>query len=180
MIERTLETEGVRIRPIQMCDADDVVRWRNSQQVQQHFIDRRPFTREGQERWISEQVRSGHVAQFIIELLPEKRSVGSVYLRDIDSQHHKAEYGIFIGEEDARGNGCGTKAAKLILRYAFETLGLHRVFLRVLADNPAAAASYRKAGFVREGCFRDDVFVDGNYVDVIFMSMLREEWEKLK
>lgn len=177
MIEQTLETEGLRIRPITRQDAADVIRWRNSPQVQQHFIDRRPFTPEGQECWMASQVDPGHVAQFIIELLPEKRPVGSVYLRDIDPQHRKAEYGIFIGEDDARGHGCGTKAARLILQYAFETLGLHRVFLRVLADNPAAAASYRKAGFVQEGCFRDDVFVGGKYVDVIFMSILREEWE---
>lgn len=180
MIQKTLEDGNIRIRPIGMQDTDNVIRWRNSPQVQEHFIDQRPFTREGQEQWLMTQVEPGNVAQFIIELLPEGRAVGSVYLRDIDMTHGKAEYGIFIGEGAARGCGCGTKAAQLILNYAFKTLELHRVFLRVLADNSIAIGSYQKAGFVQEGCFRDGVCIKGQYVDLVFMSILKHEWEAMQ
>ena len=97
---------------------------------------------------------------------------------DVDRTHSKAEYGIFLGEDDARGRGIGTAAAKLMLRYAFEEAGLHRVYLRVLADNVPAIRSYEKAGFVKEAYLRESVFLDGVYRDVILMSVLEEEWRE--
>ena len=106
--------------------------------------------------------------------------VGSVYLRDIDLQNKKCEYGIFIGEDSCRGKGIGSAAAKLALDYAFETLGLNRVFLRVFADNVRAQKSYENAGFMIEGTFRDDVLIDGRAYDMVFMGILKEDWEKRK
>ena len=99
------------------------------------------------------------------------------YLRDIDHDYRKAEFGIFIGEECARGHGIGGAAAKLILKYGFEELDLNRIFLRVFARNERAINSYKSAGFVYEGLFRQDVIVDGVKEDVVFMSILKEDYE---
>ena len=97
-----------------------------------------------------------------------------MYLRDIDRTHNKAEYGIFIGEEEALSKGYGSEAAELMIRYAFEELQLHKLYLRVLAGNERAKKSYEHAGFVQEGYFRDDVLLPGGYQDVIFMGILNE------
>ena len=102
------------------------------------------------------------------------KPLGSVYIRDIDRGHNKAEYGIFIGEDDARGRGVGTAAAKLMLRYCFTEEGLHRIYLRVFATNLQAIRSYEKAGFVREGILRDDVRIDGEYRDIQWMAAVSE------
>ena len=119
-------------------------------------------------------VATGKVAQFIIFSKKDQKDVGSVFLRDIDDEHHKAEYGIFIGEDDARGKGVGTAAAELILKYGFEELKLHKIFLRVLADNGRAVHSYEKAGFKKEAYLKDDVFIDGKYRDIILMAKFSE------
>ena len=84
----------------------------------------------------------------------------------------KAEYGIFIGEASARGRGVGSKVAELMLRYCFEEEGLHRVYLRALAGNEAAIRSYEKAGFVREGYLKDDVYLNGEYCDIVWMAAI--------
>ena len=76
--------------------------------------------------------------QLMICEIASGRAVGSVYIRDIDREHNKAEYGIFIGEAEARGRGIGTGAAKLMLRYCFQEEKLHRVYLRALAGNDRA------------------------------------------
>lgn len=107
----------------------------------------------------------------ICEIATDK-PLGSVYIRDIDRHHNKAEYGIFIGEDEARGRGVGTSAAKLMLRYCFEELGLHRVYLRAFAENKQAIGSYEKAGFVKEGLLRDDVCIDGVYRDIVWMAAI--------
>lgn len=166
---------GIYLRGMTYDDTDDIVRWRNSDAVRRNFIYRGTFTVEGHENWIRTMVETGKVVQFIICDLNSHKPLGSVYIRDIDRTHGRAEYGIFIGEEDARSRGVGTAAAKLMLRYCFEEEGLHRIFLRVLAENGRAIRSYEKAGFVREGCFHDHVFLDGEYRDVVFMGALREE-----
>lgn len=167
----------VTIRKITEADTAKIVKWRNAPSVMEHFIYRTPLTEEGHLHWYRNRVLTGEVAQFMI-LDETGEGVGSVYLRDIDPVHKKCEYGIFIGEDSCRGKGIGSAAAKLALNYAFETLGLNRVFLRVFADNLRAIKSYENAGFKREGTFRDDVIIDGVPHDMVFMGILRKEWEK--
>ncbi len=168
----------VTIRPVTEADTDKIVRWRNAPSVVEHFIYRTPLTAADHLNWLHNRVQTGEVAQFIITDEETGEDVGSVYLRDIDLTNQKCEYGIFIGEESCRGKGIGTAAAKLALQYAFETLGMNRVFLRVFADNPRAIKSYEKAGFRCEGTFRDDVIIDGKAYDMVFMGILKREWEQ--
>jgi RimJ/RimL family protein N-acetyltransferase len=59
-------------------------------------------------------------------------------------------------------------------------LNLHRLFLRVYADNVRAVRSYEKAGFVLEGRLREAVYKFGRYDDVLIMSVLRSEWDARK
>ena len=173
MMEQSYESENVRIRPITMGDTQRIVCWRNTPQVRRNFVYQAEMTAQTHEKWMRGPVAAGTVKQFIIEEKQTNRPVGSVYLRDIDSVNEKAEYGIFIGESDARGKGYGTQAARLILQFAFQELHLHRVFLRVFADNPQAIRSYEKVGFVREGLFRHDVKIDGVYKDMVFMAIVQ-------
>lgn len=162
----------IYLRPMTWDDTDLIVAWRNEDFVRKNFIYQKPFTREGHENWIRTQIETGHVVQFIICKKADDEPVGSVYFRDIDREHRKAEYGIFIGKADALGIGIGTEAAELAVSYAFEKLLLHRIMLRVLAGNPRAKRSYEKAGFVEEGRFCDDVYLNGEFQDVIFMGMI--------
>lgn len=163
---------GIYLRPMTYEDTDLIVAWRNQDAVRKNFIYQELFTRHGHEKWIRTMVETGKAVQMIICEMAADRPLGSVYIRDIDRQHNKAEYGIFIGEEEARGRGIGTAAAKLMLRYCFEEEGLHRIYLRALSGNEQAVRSYEKAGFVREACLRDDVRIHGKYCDIIWMAAL--------
>lgn len=163
---------GIYLRPMTYEDTDLIVAWRNSEAVRRNFIYQDTFTREGHEGWIKNMVETGKVVQMMICDLAGDEPIGSVYIRDIDRQHGKAEYGIFIGEESARGRGIGTAAARMMLDYCFRQENLHRVYLRVFASNEQAIRSYEKAGFVREGLLRGDVCIDGKYRDIVWMAAL--------
>lgn len=166
---------AIYLRPMTYEDTGRIVAWRNSDAVRKNFIYQELFTREGHEHWIRTMVETGRVVQMIICETQGDRPVGSVYLRDIDRQHKKAEYGIFIGDDGARGKGYGTAAARLMIRYAFEEMGLHRLFLRAFADNTQAICSYEKAGFEREALLRDDVCINGCYRDIVLMGILNKD-----
>lgn len=163
---------GVYLRLMTYDDTDLIVQWRNSDSVRKNFIYQALFTRESHENWIRTKVETGDVVQMIICETETDKPVGSVYVRDIDHTHHKAEYGIFIGEASARGKGYGTATAKLMIKYCFEELKLHRLFLRVYADNVQAIRSYEKAGFEKEALLRDDVCIEGQYRDIVLMGIL--------
>lgn len=172
---RQIEGKDIYLRLMGREDTDDIIRWRNKESVFRNFIYQKPFTRKGHEEWMASMIETGKAIQFIICEKEGGKPVGSVYLRDIDRTHNQAEYGIFIGEETALGRGYGTQAASLMIKYAFEEEKLHKLKLRVLAENKRAIRSYEKAGFVREAYLRDEVFLEGCYKDVIFMALLCED-----
>ncbi len=166
------EDGQIYIRPMTYDDAETFVRWRNSDAVKKYFIYREKFTREGQIAWMKNNVDTGRAAQMIVALVSDDRPIGCVYFLNIDRTHNKAEYGVLIGETDARGKGYGTKIAKLMLKFGFEDLGLHRIYLRALEGNDRAIRSYENAGFKKEGLLADDVLIDGEYVNVVWMAAI--------
>ncbi len=174
-MEKRYSDGNIYLRVMTYEDTDDVVRWRNQDAVRKNFIYQELFTRQSHENWIRNMIEPGKVVQMIICDEKTGQSLGSVYIRDIDHTHHKGEYGIFIGEAAARGRGVGTAAAKLMIKYGFEQLGLHKIFLRVFADNGQAIRSYEKAGFVQEAYLKDDVCIEGKYRDMLFMAVIGEE-----
>lgn len=165
----------IYLRPMVEEDTDMVVAWRNKPSVKNYFIYQADFTREGHLQWLHQVVEKGRACQMIICDKKDDTPLGSVYIRDIDHDHHKGEYGIFIGEEAARGRGIGTEAAKLMIQHGFEELGLHRIYLRALAGNEQAIRSYEKAGFEHEGCLKEDVCINGKYVDIVWMAIVNKE-----
>ena len=137
------------IRPMTVDDTPNVIRWRNAPFVMNNFLYREPLDEATHLNWIKEKIETGKVAQFIIYSKELGKDVGSVFLRDIDQETKEAEYGIFIGEEDALGHGIGKEACETMVKYAKDALELKRVFLRVFEDNLPAIRSYEAAGFLR-------------------------------
>ncbi|MCI8383032.1 MAG: GNAT family N-acetyltransferase [Lachnospiraceae bacterium] len=178
MEELRLAGEKVYLRPMTIEDTDKIVRWRNNPRVRKNFIYQKPFTRQGHLTWIEEKVNTGEVIQFIICEKGTDRPVGSVYFRDINAEHRRAEYGIFIGEDDAAGCGFGSETCLLACEYGFSVEKWHKIILRAFSDNQAAIRSYEKAGFVREAYLKDEVCIDGTYRDMVLMGFINPEERK--
>ena len=164
--------EKIYLRPITMEDTDLVVKWRNNEKVVQNFIYRKPISREEHICWMEQKVATGRVIQFIICDLQTDKPLGVVYIQNIEEEHSKAEEGIFLGEEEAFGRGIGTEAARLMVRYAFEILGLHKLSARVLAYNMASRRMHEGAGYEQEAYFKQELYLDGKYEDLIFYGII--------
>jgi RimJ/RimL family protein N-acetyltransferase len=85
--------------------------------------------------------------------------------------------GVGIGEPDYWGKGYGSEAVNLLLRFGFEALNLRRVSLTVFEYNQRAYKSYQKLGFQVEGCARQMLNRFERRWDMIYMGILRDEWE---
>lgn len=121
------------------------------------------------ERWAV----SDTAVPFAVEA--EGALAGSVSLWGIDTLARSGHLAISLGPH-ARGRGWGSDACRVLLGYAFRLRGLHRVQLEVLADNAAAVRAYEAVGFVHEGRRRQSAWVDGAFVDELFMGVLEPEW----
>ncbi len=107
---------------------------------------------------------------------PEGRYIGAARLDHISWDDRKARFAIGIFDRRFWSCGYGTESTRLVLRYGFEDLGLHRIDLRVLAYNTRATRCYQKCGFVREGVERESALVGGTWQDDVMMSILEGEY----
>ena len=103
--------------------------------------------------------------------------IGTVTLRHIDLFNGTAETGSGLFDAAHRGKGIGTEAKHLLLRFAFETLGLHAISATVFAGNTRSAAALRKQGYRLAGRLTADVHRRGQFMDTLVFDLLRPDWE---
>ncbi len=114
---------------------------------------------------------------FGIRTLTDDKLIGFVSLFRVTFMHGDGFVGIGIGDVESRGKGYGTDALRVLLRFAFQELNLHRVSLDAVATNARAIRSYEKGGFVLEGQTRGTEFRGGVRDNVVAMGVLKREWE---
>lgn len=102
--------------------------------------------------------------------------LGHVGLYNIDYRIRSAEFAILVGNRTAWGKGIGRKCTEFMLHYGFKELNLNRIHLSVLAINERAIRLYHLIGFQEEGRLEQAQYKGGNYVDVILMRILRQEY----
>ena len=166
--------ELVSLRLSEEEDIPMIVRWRNKDRVRMNHVYREAFTEEGQKAWKEKNIDTGKAVQFIIcENRKDRhipRPIGVVHFHGIDNTEKSAEYGIYIGEEDALGKGYASEAAVLAMEYAKESLSLKKVILRAFASNTPAIRSYSHAGFVKTEDVPQVLCSDGQKDDMIIME----------
>ncbi|MGQ0601026.1 MAG: GNAT family N-acetyltransferase [Anaerolineales bacterium] len=176
----TLTGERVRLCAVEAdAMAESFVRWSRDSEFRrlQDSDPAHPLSLVEAREMFGDDMSSDSAFSFAIHTREPDRLIGFVglYLR---WPHADAWVGIGLGERDCWGQGYGTEAMRIALRYAFTELNLHRVSLTVLGANPRAQRAYEKAGFVFEGRARAQSQYDGQRVDEVYMGILREEWER--
>jgi RimJ/RimL family protein N-acetyltransferase len=102
--------------------------------------------------------------------------IGLLQLRLLDPSGHSAEWGVILGSAQW-GAGLFVEASQLLLQFAFDVVGVHRVEARVASGNGRAQAAMRKLGAVQEGVLRRAlVTADGTCHDQVLWSVLAEDW----
>ena len=173
----------IRLRAIEREDLPRFVVWLNDPEVRQNLQLFQPLSLAQEEGWFKEILQRPVEEQpLVIEIKTAEgwQAAGNVGLFAIRNADRAAEIGIFIGEKNFWGQGYGTEGMRLMLKHGFKELNLNRIFLRVYETNLRGIRSYEKAGFKQEGRLRQDRFMDGKYIDVILMSVLRSEWKEIE
>jgi len=110
----------------------------------------------------------------------ESPFVGTIGIHEHDQYHRTARFGVLVFRPESRGNGFGSEAIRLLLRHAFETLGVNKVYGKVFEENILGRTFYARLGFLQEGRLRQEYLLDGIFHDMVYISMTRGDWDQLR
>lgn len=173
----SLDTERLFLRGFERGDAPTVKRMVSERAIADTTVNiPHPYPEGAAEAWIEtheEQWRRRENLHFAILRRRDETLVGVMSLR-LAMQHTRAELGYWIGVP-YWGRGYATEAARAVVRFGFEEIGLHRIFAHYLARNPASGRVLAKLGMREEGLLRHHFLKWGQPEDVVISGLLREE-----
>lgn len=144
------------------------------------FISPPPPNVEGFERyvaWTNRQRAAGQYVCFAIVPIGGDAPIGLIHVRALNPGFLIADWGFAIGSE-FWGTGTFNEAAELVLDFAFDVLGVHRLEARAALCNGRGNGAMKKLGAEREGVLRHSFLRDGEFLDQVLWSMLHDDWRK--
>lgn len=167
------------LRPARAMDAKVLVQWMNNPKTREYLARVFPVSLPAEKDWVEKlsklEKNPGDIV-FIIETRADNKPVGIIGLHSINWFNRHATTGTVIGDDRSRNKGYATEAKMLILKYAFDNLGLHKIISRAYAKNLASIRYSEKCGYVQEGLLKSEMFRDGSFEDIVLMACFRETW----
>ncbi len=165
---------NISLRKFTAADIPDKMRWINDESNNTFLHYELPLEKEKTQRWF--EVIKDRADRYDAVIEADGVSVGVIGLLNIDIVNLKAEFYITLGEASYKRKGISYIASQQLLKYAFETLGLNKVYLNADADNIAACNLYEKLNFKCEGIFKEDMMHRGKMIDRKRYAILNKEW----
>jgi RimJ/RimL family protein N-acetyltransferase len=172
-----LSSARVTLREMRIEDAPSLFAMLSTEEVAR-FISPPPTTVAGFERFVAWAIRERECGNYIcFAVVPEGMStpVGLFQLRALESGFATAEWGFAIGS-GFWGTGLFVACARLVLDFAFDTVGVHRLEARASLANGRGNGALRKIGAVQEGVLRRSFFRSGEYHDQVLWAILADDW----
>ena len=175
----TLTGSMVTLRELRMEDAPALFAALTTEEVSR-FISPPPSTVDGFERfiaWTHKQRVAGQYVCFAIIPRGSDIAIGLFQVRSLEADFGSAEWGFAIASE-FWGTGVFVDGAKLVVQFAFDTIGSHRLEARAAVLNGRGNGALRKIGAVREGILRKSFIRNGECLDQSLWTILAEEWRE--
>ena len=167
----------VTLRELRLSDAASLFAMLTSEEVSR-FISPPPTSVEGFERfiaWTHWMRTQGSYACFAVTVGASDTAVGIFQLRELEPGFGNAEWGFAIGSP-FWGTGVFQESAELVLDFAFETVGVHRLEARAAVKNGRGNGALQKIGAVQEGVLRKSFLRNGQYLDQVLYAIVDDDW----
>lgn len=168
----------VFLRALELTDVEKLTEWRNNTEITSPLGGNTYFVSSLREtEWLKSVIlNDNNNIRLAICLTENNLHIGNINITSINWINRSGEFSIMIGDKNQWSKGLGTEATRMMLRYAFAELNLHRIFLTVRFDNTHAIELYSKVGFKQEGVLRESLYKNNKYIDMILMSILKDEF----
>jgi RimJ/RimL family protein N-acetyltransferase len=179
-----LEDERVLLRPLVQADVENLSAYINDEPTLWKYALTPITTDQEFEQYIATAVETRHLKTaypFIVFDKLQNKYVGSTRFYDIQINNNTTQLGYTWYSESTWGKGLNEHCKLLLLQFAFETIGFERVEFRADNRNKRSIAAMRKIGCTEEGVLRNHLPTsDGTRRDSIVLSILKEEWPRIK
>jgi [ribosomal protein S5]-alanine N-acetyltransferase len=173
-----LAAHNVTLREMRLADAPSLLSMLTTEEVAR-FISPPPTTVAGFERfiiWANAERQAGRYACFAVVPAGMDSAIGIFQVRQLEPGFGSAEWGFAIGSA-FWGTGLFTAGAQLVLDFAFNILGVHRLEARAAVRNSRGNGALRKMGAICEGVLRRSFLRNGEYLDQHLYSILDSDWQ---
>jgi RimJ/RimL family protein N-acetyltransferase len=172
-----LAGDQITLRQLRVSDAASLFAMLTTEEVAR-FISPPPSTVEGFERfiaWTARQQAAGTYVCFAVTVTGSDTAIGIFQVRELEPGFRTAEWGFAIGSP-FWGTGAFQAGAKLVIEFAFETLGAHRLEARAAVLNGRGNGALLKMGAVQEGVLRKSFLRNGQYLDQVLYAIVEDDW----
>ena len=159
-----LQAKGITLRELRVSDASSLLALLTTEEVTR-FISPPPTTIEGFERfiqWAQREREAGRYVCFAVVPAGYDTAVGLFQIRQLDPTFGTAEWGFALGSA-FWGSGLFVSGAELMIDFAFDVVGVHRLEARAAVENGRGNGALRKIGAVQEGILRKSFLRNGRY-----------------
>ena len=180
---KTIETQRLILRRFSHQDNEAMLKyWVADKNIQSLYSEPTYTTKEAVKELLDKYISSyenNNYYRWAIILKENNECIGQIAYFLVDNKNHFAEIEYCIGS-DFQCKGLATEATRAVIEFGFIHINLHKVQICHKSINFPSKRVIEKCGFIYEGCLRDYFFMDGQYVDRLYYSILRSEFESTK
>lgn len=165
------------LTPLCSEDLELMLTWRNSPAVRKNMYTSHVISLKEHQAWF-EKITHRENSRWLMYKESNGKSSGVVYFTDICPISRKAFWGFYTAVDATIGTG--PRMEFEALEYAFNEITLHKLNCEILAFNSKVIRLHEKFGFFKEGVFRDFHFDGKNFIDVVRMGILEDEWRRAR
>ncbi|MFW9928093.1 MAG: GNAT family N-acetyltransferase [Candidatus Thorarchaeota archaeon] len=169
----------IYLRALETNDLEIIMKGWNNWGIRRYLSNLFPNSKLSEENWLKNATLADPWKDGRIHFAIENKShefIGTCGYFNINIKDRRAELGIAIHSDDNLGKGYGTDALIVLLWVAFHIMNFHSIYLKVIDFNKRAIRAYEKTGFKKAGMYREAIFVEGSYHDLLTMDILRNEY----
>ena len=167
----------VSLKDLKEIHLKKMIKWRSSERINKVSYSDINLNIEDQKKWFNS--LQNNLSQKYYAIYYKNKHIGTCYLTDISNKNRSCSFGIYIGEENYLVSGAGFISELKLINIAFTQFKINRLHCEVLESNKNVIQLHKKFGFIKEGILRDYIQKNNQFHNVVILSILKKEWEKV-
>ena len=175
-----IEGERIYLREVRITDVNEnYYKWLNDSAVNQYLETRYvPQSLENIKNYVEKMDGNPDEIFLAICFKENDQHIGNIKLGPINWIHRFADISLLVGEKSYWGKGIATEAIKILVKFGFDVLNLHKLKAGCYSNNIGSSKAFTKVGFVQEGLLTKQWIVNGQYQDEILLGLCCEDWKR--
>lgn len=168
----------IELRRLTENELELMMNWRMREDITRTMFTDVMLTLDTQKKWFQKIKNSDKEIRWII--WKDGDPIGSMYAVDIDRINNRCETGWFVAEKEGMDIKTVMGLQQNLCDYVFDVLQLNRIYGLVMGNNQYLVRLLQMCGFNKEGVFKQHIFKNGEYYDVISVGLTKDEWSEKK